>query len=187
MTTCLIILGPLSEAGTYSGWEHRVRLISWLYDRGQVPPHFSNPSLLIYKAEKIGHMCKLETGGLKKTCLNLGSGNLDFWRVPIISRAGNEWFPVPGLCTNNGVYTEHLLCGSQDWVPAHQGVPMWPAPQGPPGHWVTRTPVDSSYVLPGGAECVQCDSTGGLGAGPWPPGPAPPLFPFLVLLCILSS
>ena len=92
------------------------------------------PFLETYKAEKIGHMCKVETGGLKKTCLNLGSGNLDFWRVPIISRAGNEWFPVPGLCTNNGVYTEHLLCGSQDWVPAHQGVPMWPAPQGPPGH-----------------------------------------------------
>lgn len=74
-------------------------------------------------------MCKLDTGSLKKACLNLGFGNMGLGRVPTISTTGNAWFPVPGLCTNNGVYTEHLLSGSQDWVPANQGVPMWPAPQ----------------------------------------------------------
>lgn len=92
---------------------------------------------------------------------------------------------VPGLCTNNGVYTEHLLSGSQDWVPAHQGVPMWPAPQGHPWALSHVHAGRHQYVLPGGAECVQWDSTGGA----WVLAPDPQALPLTFSLsrfCFVS-
>lgn len=62
-------------------------------------------------------MCRLETGSLKKACLNLGFGNMDFGRVPAISSTGNEWFPVPGSVQTMGFVLSILgvetgyLCG----------------------------------------------------------------------------
>ena len=116
--------------------ENTVSLLSDC-DRGQVPPHFFSPSLLIYKVEKIGHSCANWTlVAWKRPAWTWDLGTWVWGEFPPFPQQGMHGSLCLASVQTMGFILSICFLGVKTGYLLIRGCLCGQPPKSTPGHWV---------------------------------------------------